>query len=108
MWALQKTTGDDKGAWSWLRFGNEPWEADDSQFYGASLAAVAVGVAPQDYRSAPEIRKNLELLRDYLLREYRSPGSTVIGSRKTGGAGSNISRTGLALPATTPVRIRSP
>ena len=47
MWALQETTGDAKGAWPWLRFGNEPWEANDSQFYGAALAAIAVGIAPE-------------------------------------------------------------
>jgi len=69
MWALQQTTGDAKGAWSWLRFHNEPWEADDSQFYGAALAAVAVGTAPENYRGAPEIQNNLALLREYLNRE---------------------------------------
>jgi squalene-hopene/tetraprenyl-beta-curcumene cyclase len=36
MWALQQTTGDMKGAWSWLRFDEEPWEGYDSQYYGAS------------------------------------------------------------------------
>ena len=69
MWALQLTTGDAKGAWSWLRFHNEPWEADDSQFYGAALAAVAVGTAPENYRAGPEIRNGVTLLRDYLNRE---------------------------------------
>lgn len=80
MWALQKTSGDESGAWSWLRFGNEPWEADDSQFYGASLAAVAVGTAPQHYRSAPEIQSNLKALRDYLVREstQQSPINRVV------------------------------
>jgi squalene-hopene/tetraprenyl-beta-curcumene cyclase len=70
MWALQQTTGDDQGAWSWLKFDNEPWEANDSKYYGATLAAVAVGTAPQDYRSNPEIQNNLKLLREYLAREY--------------------------------------
>jgi squalene-hopene/tetraprenyl-beta-curcumene cyclase len=69
MWAEQQTTGDKKGAWSWLRFANEPWEADDSGFYGATLAAVAVGTAPGNYRARPEIQKNLQLLRGYLNRE---------------------------------------
>ena len=27
MWALQETTGKEKGAWPWLDFGNEPFEA---------------------------------------------------------------------------------
>src|SRR5580704_7166629 len=28
MWAEQQTSGVQKGAWLWLRFKNEPWEAD--------------------------------------------------------------------------------
>src|SRR5262249_22757285 len=43
MWALQQKDGPDKGAWRWLQFGMEPWEANDSQYYGAALAAIAVG-----------------------------------------------------------------
>ena len=69
MWAEQQTTGNKRGAWLWLRFGNEPWEADDSDYYGATLAAVAVGTAPENYRARPEIQKNVKMLRDYLNRE---------------------------------------
>lgn len=69
MWAEQKTTGNKKGAWLWLRFNNEPWEADDSDYYGATLAAVAIGAAPANYRSAPEIQNNIKMLREYLNRE---------------------------------------
>lgn len=68
MWAEQQTTGVDKGAWRWLRFKNEPWEADDSGYYGAALAAVAVGIAPENYRAKPEIQNNLKMLREYLNR----------------------------------------
>jgi squalene-hopene/tetraprenyl-beta-curcumene cyclase len=70
MWALQENTGPQKGAWPWINFRNEPWEADDSPFFGASLAAVASGTAPQSYRSELQIRTNLQLLREYLSREY--------------------------------------
>ena len=70
MWAEQQTTGARKGAWLWLRFNNEPWEADDSDFYGATLAAIAIGAAPANYRSAPEIQNNINQLREYLNREY--------------------------------------
>jgi squalene-hopene/tetraprenyl-beta-curcumene cyclase len=66
MWALQLKTGEKKGAFSWLNFHNEPWEADDSQYWGATLAALAVGTAPKEYRSTPEVRDNLNLLIDYL------------------------------------------
>ncbi len=69
MWAEQQTTGNKKGSWSWLRFANEPWEADDSDFYGATLAAVAVGTAPGNYRASPEIQNSLKMLREYLNRE---------------------------------------
>ena len=71
MWALQQTTGDQAGAWPWLQFGLSPWEARDSQYYGAALAALAVGTAPENYRSRAAIQNNLERLRAYLDREYR-------------------------------------
>jgi len=69
MWAEQQTTGNKKGAWSWLRFANEPWEADDSDYYGATLAAVAAGTAPGNYLARPESQNNLKMLREYLNRE---------------------------------------
>jgi squalene-hopene/tetraprenyl-beta-curcumene cyclase len=73
MWSLQRTEGDGKGSWPWLEFGHlEPWESDDSQFYGATLAAIAVGIAPENYRLTPEIQNNLALLRSYLRREQSS------------------------------------
>ncbi|HWW19008.1 MAG TPA: hypothetical protein VNY81_10320 [Candidatus Saccharimonadales bacterium] len=69
MWAEQQTTGDKAGAWLWLRFANEPWEADDSDFYGATLAAVAAGTAPENYRARPEIQNKINMLRAYLNRK---------------------------------------
>jgi squalene-hopene/tetraprenyl-beta-curcumene cyclase len=72
MWALQLTSGDKKGAWAWLQFDLAPWEASDSQYYGAALAAVAVGLAPEDYRSTPGIQDNLKLLSEYLRGQYSS------------------------------------
>jgi squalene-hopene/tetraprenyl-beta-curcumene cyclase len=65
MWALQQ----DNGAWNWLQFDQEPWEANDSGYFGATLAAIAVGTAPENYRATPEMQNNLKLLRDYLTRE---------------------------------------
>lgn len=72
MWSTQLTDGDSKGAWPWLRFGMEPWEANDSQYYGAALAAIAAGTAPENYRSSLEIQNQLKLLRDYLNSKYAS------------------------------------
>ena len=69
MWAEQQIKGSKKGAWLWMRFANEPWEADDSDYYGATLAAIAAGTAPGNYRARPEIQNNLDMLREYLNRE---------------------------------------
>ncbi|HZL57693.1 MAG TPA: hypothetical protein VFC21_11450 [Bryobacteraceae bacterium] len=71
MWDEQLKTGDSKGAWNWLQFHNSPWEGD-SQFYGAALAAVAVGYAPAAYQSSPEVQEHLRALRDYFARECGS------------------------------------
>ncbi len=71
MWAQQLKTGAARGAWSWLQFHNSPWEGD-SQYYGATLAAIAVGTAPGNYRSAPEIKDGMKLLSEYLVRERES------------------------------------
>jgi squalene-hopene/tetraprenyl-beta-curcumene cyclase len=70
MWALQQTSGENKGAWLWLQADLEPWEAKDSYYYGATVAAIAVGTAPENYRVTPVIQTKLELLREYLGREY--------------------------------------
>ena len=70
MWAQQQIAGNQKGAWLWLRFKNEPWEADDSDYFGATLAAVAIGIAPENYRATPELETNLKLLREYLDRKF--------------------------------------
>jgi squalene-hopene/tetraprenyl-beta-curcumene cyclase len=70
MWAEQLKTGEKKGSWSWLNFSNQPWEADDSPYFGANLAAIAVGTAPAKYRTTPEIQGNLQSLHEYLQRGY--------------------------------------
>ena len=70
MWAQQQTTGDAAGAWAWLDFGLQPWEMDDGQYFGAAMAALAVGTAPEDYRSSAAIHESLQRLRGYLDRHY--------------------------------------
>jgi hypothetical protein len=69
-WALQLKSGDDAGAWTWLNFHNTPWEGEGSAYQGATLAALAVGMAPDGYQSAPAVQPQLTLLRSYLRREY--------------------------------------
>ncbi len=72
MWALQQATGENRGSWLWLQFDQEPWEANDSVYYGATLAAMAAGSAPENYASTPGIQDNLALLREYLNQESAS------------------------------------
>lgn len=76
MWALQLQSGDAKGAWTWLNFHNQPWEADDSQFWGATLAAIAVGMAPAEYRAQPDVQNHLTLLSGYF--QKRLPQESLI------------------------------
>ncbi|HEX4771978.1 MAG TPA: hypothetical protein VH351_14160 [Bryobacteraceae bacterium] len=64
MWAQQLTNGDAAGAWNWLQFHNSPWEGD-SQYYGATLAALAAGIAG-------DLPPGARLLRDYLVRNQES------------------------------------
>jgi len=70
MWELQRTAGEAAGSWAWLDFNLAPWEAAGSDYYGAALAAIAVGSAPEGYASSPAIQEHVRLLRDYLQREY--------------------------------------
>ena len=69
LWALQETNGAAEGAWPWLHFNLAPWESDEGAYHGAALAAVAVGLAPADYASRPDIQDNLTRLGNYLRRQ---------------------------------------
>jgi squalene-hopene/tetraprenyl-beta-curcumene cyclase len=66
LWALQFKNGELAGAWAWLNFHYEPWEAERSPYYGATLAAIAVGAAPNGYAATPAIQERVKALRDYL------------------------------------------
>lgn len=62
MWTIQR----EDGAWKWLLCGWPPMENDDH--YGATLAALAVGVAPGDYQKSDAARKGIARLKDYLAK----------------------------------------
>jgi squalene-hopene/tetraprenyl-beta-curcumene cyclase len=66
LWSLQKASGPSQGAWDWNNTGRDPFSAPYGQFYGAALAALAVGLAPEGYQSRPQIQKNLDALKTYL------------------------------------------
>ena len=68
LWATQVTEGENKGSWEWLNFGLEPWEAKDSRFLGATVAAIAIGAAPGHGLAGNEAdaTARLDRLRTYL------------------------------------------
>ena len=46
MWAEQLKTGPTAGRWGWIKANLIPWEAADSDIWGASLACVAASLYP--------------------------------------------------------------
>jgi squalene-hopene/tetraprenyl-beta-curcumene cyclase len=66
MWPLQMQVGDLKGGFPWLTFKLEPWESVTATYWGATLAALAVARAPDDYAASPDIQDHVAALRIYL------------------------------------------
>jgi squalene-hopene/tetraprenyl-beta-curcumene cyclase len=63
MWEVQRRDG----AWDWLDFGLEPYEAPDAAFHGATLAALAAGSPTGKLASNTDKgRAGLDQLRAYL------------------------------------------
>jgi squalene-hopene/tetraprenyl-beta-curcumene cyclase len=62
MWTLQRQDG----GFDWLKCNWPPMEIDDH--YGVTLAALAVGLAPEDYSKSPAAQKGLDQLRAYLAK----------------------------------------
>lgn len=60
MWTVQQADG----GWRWLKCDWPPMELDDH--YGVTLAAIAVGVAPDGYAKTPAAQKGMAQLRAYL------------------------------------------
>lgn len=73
LWQVQRSDGEQRGTWDWLNFGLEPWESGGARYYGAALAAVAVGTAPGYYTPGAdaELDKKVGLLRDHL-KDHRA------------------------------------
>ena len=63
MWDVQRSDG----AWDWLDFGLEPYEAPDAVFQGATMAAIAAGSpAGRQTGNSEAARAGIERLRSYL------------------------------------------
>jgi squalene-hopene/tetraprenyl-beta-curcumene cyclase len=65
MLELQDRTGENAGSIVWMDFHYQPWEASDARYWGATLAAATLGMAPAEYRSGARAG----LLAGYLQRE---------------------------------------
>jgi squalene-hopene/tetraprenyl-beta-curcumene cyclase len=72
MWTLQMKTGALDGGWAWLNFHYEPWESDNSPFFGAALAVAALGTAPGGYAHSEDARAGVERLRHYIAANFDS------------------------------------
>jgi len=68
LWQTQLQTGDQQGSWDWLDFNMAPWEWQEARYFGASLAAIAIGTAPGYYIPGADADTDARvmLLRDYL------------------------------------------
>lgn len=60
MWTIQQ----DDGGWDWLKCDWPPMESDDH--YGATLALLAVGLAPEHYAQTPAAQAGTRRIRKYL------------------------------------------
>jgi squalene-hopene/tetraprenyl-beta-curcumene cyclase len=69
LWKAQRPDG----AWDWLDFGLEPFETIDGGYFGATLAALAVGYAPGSptHKSA-EANPGIDRMLGYLKEKYSS------------------------------------
>ena len=72
LWSTQLRDGKNQGAWPWFSLKQDPWEVPQSAFFGASLAALAVGTAPPVYRERPEVQERVSALTRYLQGEQES------------------------------------
>ncbi len=67
LWKTQEIDG----SWEWFDFGLEPFEAIDARYYGASLAALAIGTAPGVFeRETTATRIGIDRLGSYLQETY--------------------------------------
>lgn len=63
MWDFQQPDG----GWKWKRLNAPPSEVDDH--FGVTMAAIAVGTAPESYALTPKAQKGLDGIRGYM-REH--------------------------------------
>lgn len=62
MWTVQRADG----GFDWMKYNQPPSEIDDH--YGATIAAIGVGAAPDNYAATPAAQAGLDKLRAYFRR----------------------------------------
>jgi hypothetical protein len=60
LWQLQIQTGPEKGSWTWVMAGLEPWDSPTANYFGAALAQQAL----RPYQDLPSAK--VDALRAYL------------------------------------------
>jgi squalene-hopene/tetraprenyl-beta-curcumene cyclase len=66
MGAMQIREGKAAGAWKWFNTDLDPWEEPESDLFGAALAAIALGGAPEEYRKQPQVQERVAALAAHL------------------------------------------
>jgi len=59
IWTVQR----DDGGFDWMKYNQPPSEIDDH--YGATMAVIGVGAAPDNYAETPAAQAGLDKIRDY-------------------------------------------
>ena len=78
VWSSQVNgDGAEAGSLPWLDFRLEPWESAKARYYGASLAAIALGNTPDSYQQSADIGESKQRLFDYLKTNF--DGATLHG-----------------------------
>lgn len=74
LWQTQVRAGGHKGSWEWLDFGEAPWGDREARYFGAALAAIAVGTAHGDsaHGAGANPGAGVTLLRGYLKDNLKS------------------------------------
>jgi len=73
LWETQEGSGALKGSWQWYEAKLDPWENHESDYYGASLVALALGQTPAQYRRDAFVRSTASALTGYLASPVATP-----------------------------------
>jgi squalene-hopene/tetraprenyl-beta-curcumene cyclase len=72
LWQTQVQSGEHTGSWEWLDFNEAPWGNAEARYFGAALAAIAIGTAPGYYTPGTDAKTDagVQRLRGYLKNQF--------------------------------------